>query len=70
MAVHCFMQLTLGKWGTPYLLWGGILLLVTIFTVLGFAHLSKPEPLDKSRKSLCCSYLQNRIIYRESEIYI
>lgn len=59
-----------GEMGNALFAVGGILLLVTIFTVLGFAHLSKPEPLDKSRKSLCCSYLQNRIIYRESEIYI
>ena len=56
-----FMQLTLGKWGTPYLLWGGILLLLTIFTVLSSAHLSEPEPLDKSRKGNCHCHLQNGI---------
>lgn len=64
------MRLTLGKWETPYLLWGGILLLLTIFTVLSAAHLSKPEPLDKSKKSDCHCHLQNGIvIYRQLFLY-
>ena len=53
-----FMQLTVQKWETPYLLWGGIVFLLTISTALNSAHLSKPEPLDKSN---CRCHLQNGI---------
>ena len=56
-----FMQLTLGKWETPYSLWDGILLLLTIFTVLNSAHLSELKSLDESRKSYCHCHLQNGI---------
>ena len=59
-----FMQPTLGKSETPYLLWGGILLSLTIFTL----QLSEPKPLDENRteKAIACVICKaGLVIYRQ-----